>query len=74
MKGEVKPIAEAVASGRWPMALTNRVVEASSRKERLICTIGRRAAKMRQPRCGMKAMRTQMRWPVKRAQTISTIG
>jgi hypothetical protein len=49
ISGEVKPIAEAVASGTRAMAITNSALLASISRDRPICTPGLRVASRRCP-------------------------
>ena len=49
ISGEVKPIAEAVASGTRAIATTNTMLLTSINSERPICTPGRRVASSRVP-------------------------
>ena len=74
ISGEVKPIAEAVASGTRVIATTNIMLLTSISKERPIWTAGRRVANSRRPYCGRKTSSMTSRCPVKRAQTICATG
>jgi len=74
IKGEVKPIAEAVASGTLPIAITNTPLLTNINSERASCTSGRRVAISRRPYCGRNTISMTMRCPVKRAQVISMTG
>ena len=72
--GEVKPIAEAVASGTNGIAMTNTRLLASISTERAIWTAGRRVASRARPCRGRKTIAMKIRCPVNRAQTICGTG
>ncbi len=67
-------MADAVASGTLPIARTKTLLLASISAERPTCTQGRRVAISRRPYCGRNTTSITIRWPVKRAQTISGTG
>ena len=74
MSGEVKPIADAVASGTEPIAMTNTRLLASISSERPICTAGRRVRNNPQRYCGRNTISMTIRCPVNRAQVICAAG
>lgn len=74
VNGEVKVIAEAVASGILPIASTKTALLARISAERPRCTDGRRVAMSRLPYRGLKNASLTTRWLVNGAQTISNTG
>ncbi len=72
--GEVKPIAEAVARGTRPIAITNTRLLTSINSDRPSWIAGRRVANRRRPWRGKNTASMTIRCPVKRAQTICMTG
>ena len=70
----MKPIADAVASGTAPIAITNTRLLTSIKADRPSCTSGRRVRNSAQRYCGRNTTSMTIRWPVNRAQVIWAAG